>query len=175
MPLCNRSHPDRVGITCDQQEGNHQRCSGFVAELGDYEDWLNPAYVVPKNNRKGRKGAQERLNVVATRVNLADRVGPPDMRRERLGPIRRTWDERERQLVMDAIIAVAKRRDEFTYDDVWVELNGAVPRGDGDLYKLIRVAARRGILDSTGKVESVDEADPQRDRMIWYSLIQEKR
>lgn len=60
------------------------------------------------------------------------------------------WTLHQRTLVDHAIAAVAARLDRFTADDVWAELDGAVPVTKGLTARLL-VAARAGLISNTGE------------------------
>jgi hypothetical protein len=77
-------------------------------------------------------------------------------------------------MVMNAIIAVAKREEEFTTDAIWHALGGAVPV-TSEMIVALRLASKRGILDSTGKTVASSRKESQHDErlVVWYSLIRE--
>lgn len=188
MTACDQQHPERPTVRCEQQAEpqRHQLCTGYDAAADEYVDWANPSYEPPKT--RGRRQAQQHLEEVATRVVPDIRVQPTSAETAVPGSVgiakgfaesaraARRWDDKEKQLVLDAIIAVAKREDEFTTDAVWRELNGAVPVTKG-MTAMLRLADRRGILISTGKTTISDrggEHDHGQRLTVWASLIQQK-
>jgi hypothetical protein len=189
MPTCDQPHSTISGVRCENPEGNHRLCTGYDAVGDTYTDWPNPSYEPPKN--RSRKGAQAHLEDVATRVAPDIRVSPASASANASVPAptgfakglaesqraARRWDEREKRLVLDAIIAVAKREDEFTTDAIWAELNGTVPVTKG-MTAMLRIADRQGILLSTGKTTSSTrggEHDHGQRLTIWCSLIKGQR
>ena len=181
MPACQQPHPDYPSLLCEQQGENHRLCTGYHAEGDEFLDWENPSYQPPKN--RTRKGAQAHLEAVATRVAPDTRVGtaPPSSGFAK-GVQESTraagkWTEQEKVRVMDAIIAVAKRTDEFTSDAIWEELGASVPVTKG-LTAMLMLADRRGILMSTGKTEKSTrggEHDHGQRLTVWCSLIKGQR
>jgi hypothetical protein len=189
MPACAQSHPEKPSLLCDQQEGNHRLCTGYDAAGDTFLDWDNPGYAPPKS--RSRKGAQAHMEAVAARVAPDIRVQSASTSADASAPApagfakglqeseraSRRWDDREKQLVMDAIIAVAKREDEFTSDAIWAELAARVPVTKG-LTAMLMLADRRGIVMSTGKTEKSargGEHDHGQRLTIWCSLIKGQR
>jgi hypothetical protein len=185
MATCGQLHPDNSGVACQNLEGNHRLCTGYDSAAEDFVDWGNPAYEPPKN--RGRKAAQQHLETVAARVAPDIRVATASASAsaavEELTGFAKgvqesaraagRWDDTQKDLVMQAIIAVAKRENEFTSDAIWAELAGAVPVTKG-LTAMLRLANRRGVLDSTGKTtisERGGEHDHGQRLTVWYSLI----
>lgn len=185
MATCGQLHPDKSNVACQNADGNHRLCTGYDAAADEFTDWANPSYEPPKT--KGRRAAQNHLEAVATRVapdvrvatvsaNASEPINEPVGFAKGMQESARAagrWDEAQKQLVLDAIIAVAKRLDEFTSDAIWAELAGSVPVTKG-LTSLLRLAIKRGILDSTGKTAISDrggEHDHGQRLTVWYSLI----
>jgi hypothetical protein len=178
---CGQHHPSSPQVICENPSENHKLCTGYSSVDDEFLDWENPEYKVPQT--RSRKGAQQHLEDVATRVASDYRVASspplnPDSEGIAMGfsESERTanrWSEDQKQLVLNAIIAVAKENEEFTTDLVWQYLNGAVPVTKG-MTAMLRSASRKGILDSTGKTEVSSrggEHDHGQRLTIWYSLI----
>ena len=188
MAACGTPHPDNPELVCEIDPGNHRLCTGYDVGSDTYMDWENPSYEVPKT--RGRKESQEHIRAIAARVAPDIHVRPADASANAtvtapVGIARGfaesaraagRWDEDQKKAVLDAIIAVAKREDEFTTDAIWRELHGSVPVTKG-MTALLRHAVKQGILDSTGKTEISSrggEHDHGQRLTVWYSLIQEK-
>lgn len=175
---CGLAHPEHPAIRCDQR-GSHPLCSGFdtTDPFAEYMDWPNPGYVPPV--KVSRVAVKSHLAAVAAQVPPA----PPKPVRdgfpaglegsERAGE---AWDEAQKKLVDDAIAAVARAHaggGEFTSDEIWEHLAGAVPVTKGLTARLM-MAKRRGLLDSTGKT-GISERGGHHDHgqrlTLWYSLL----
>jgi hypothetical protein len=164
MP-CIQNHPVNLAIRCDNSPGNHRLCTGYDPEVDSFVDWPNPDYVAPKNHTS-RKAAHAQMEDVAARVTPELRVqGPQDLAQSKPAPDQ--WTEDQRTTVMNAIIEVARSHDEFTSAMIWERLGAAVPVTE-ELPAMMKLASRRGILDSTGKLH-------ESGLTIWYSLLKGNR
>lgn len=178
MATCGQQHETFPDVVCDSAPGNHRWHTGWRDDLDQYLDWPNTDYVPPKRHQS-RTGARQKLQEAAGRVAPATHVAPGEGIAQGLAESQRAagrWDEEQKQLVLAAIIAVAKREDEFTSDAIWNELAGRVPVTKG-LTALLMLASKRNILGSTGKTEISrrgGEHDHGQRLTVWYSLIQEK-
>lgn len=185
MAVCGQFCPENGAVSCQNPDGNHRLCTGYDSVADEFVDWSNPSYEAPKT--KGRQAAQQHLEAVAARVAPSVRVATASASASAVleasdgfakgvqesARAAGRWDDDQKQLVLDAIIAVAKRMDEFTSDAIWAELAGSVPVTKG-LTSLLRLASKRGILDSTGKTtisERGGEHDHGQRLTVWYSLI----
>lgn len=185
MAACGQVSPESSTVSCQNHDGNHRLCTGYDSAVDEFVDWPNPSYEAPKT--KGRRAAQQHLEAVAARVapnvrvvsaspSAGAAVDAPTGFAKGLQESARAaerWDDDQKQLVMNAIIAVAKREGEFTSDAIWAELAGSVPVTKG-LTSLLLLASRRGVLDSTGKTMISDrggEHDHGQRLTVWYSLV----
>lgn len=167
------AHPERPRVTCDSTVNNHEICSGWDEDIQDYVDWSNALYEPPKRVSSGTR-LNEKLSEMAQRVEPAERV--QDGIQAGLEASKRaadTWTEDQRKQVFDAIVAVAKRKDEFTTDEVWAELAGKVPVTKG-MTAMLRVAVKRDVIGNTGKT-AISERGGKHDHgqrlSVWYSLV----
>lgn len=167
------AHPEQAQIVCDSTVKNHQLCSGWDEGTQEYVDWPNELYEPPKKVSSGAK-LYDKLSEMAQRVKPAERVQDGiEAGMEASKRAADTWTEEQRQQVMDAIIAVAKREDEFTTDAIWAELDGKVPVTKG-MTAMLRLAVKRNVLGNTQKT-TISERGGKHDHgqrlTIWYSLI----
>lgn len=85
----------------------------------------------------------------------------------------RKWSPQEARLVDEAIRRVALALDEFTADDVWHELNGAVPVTKGLTARLV-AAQRAGVIRSTDRVRRANRGgahDHAQRLTVWEGLL----
>lgn len=169
------AHPERPEVVCDNSAANHAECSGWDPAAEGYIDWPNPDYTASKAV-KGKP--TERLRAMAARTAPAPRAGeltgfPAGVEGSERAATR--WTDEQVALVDQAICAVAlrhRRGGEFTSDEIWAELNGAVPVTKGLTARLMR-AQRQGLIDTTGKF-AISERGGHHDHgqrlSIWYSL-----
>lgn len=83
------------------------------------------------------------------------------------------WTKTERDLVDQAIRAVATMLDEFTADDVWTELAGRVPVTKGLTARLM-VARRAGLIAQTGRftvAQRGGDHDHAQRLTVWRSTV----
>lgn len=182
MEPCNQSHPEAPTIVCDQAADNHYWHTGWDTHSEEYVDWKNLDYVPPKRQQKADARAQ--VQEIATRVAPDPRVGtdpPAELSGFAAGVegserAARKWNEAEKTQVFEAIRRVAERQEEFTSDEVWAELDGAVPITKG-LTSVLLLASRRGICDSTGKTrisQRGGDHDHGQRLTIWWSALARK-
>lgn len=84
----------------------------------------------------------------------------------------RKWTDKEKTLVDEAIEIVASNHAEFTADEVWRCLDGAVPVTKGMASRL-NMAARRGVIESTGRTTVArrgGDHDHAQRLNIWRSM-----
>lgn len=181
MSTCTNRHPEHPQIVCENTAplSHHPLCTGFdhADLMAEWVDWPNPDYVPPV--KLPRSSAQSRLKALAGRIpdqeTLPDRAGFSAGLRGSAKAAGR-WDDAQKRRVMAAIDAVAKRHaggGEFTSDEIWAELDGAVPVTKG-LTALLMRARKNGVLDSTGHTEiSRRGGDHDHGQRLtrWYSLL----
>lgn len=170
MASCGQRNPEHPGLSCELEEGNHPLCTGYDADAGVFRDWENPLYEKPKRQRGANQDVRETLRELAAKVEIAPTTLGREAPAEDETPAR--WTENQKAYVLKAIIAVAERLDEFTADDIWDELNGAVPLNNG-MTPMLKLASKRGIADTTGKKVTTrrDSSGKGKSRTVWYSLI----
>jgi hypothetical protein len=164
------------GATCDIKTPNHRLCTGRGPDRA-YVDWSNADYIAPV--KKSRAKASKELLSVAGRVAKPTRA--TDAPQEPLegfaagleGSERAAtrWDEHQKALVDDAIIIVASKRaggGTFTTDDVWAQLNGAVPVTKGMTGRL--TAAEIENTKQTVISDRGGEHDHGQRLTVWRSL-----
>lgn len=166
-------HPVQTQIICDNTVNNHQTCTGWDETADDYVDWPNELYEPPKKVSSGAR-LHDRLSEMARRVEPAERVESGiQAGMEASQRAADTWTEEQREQVFSAIVAVAKREDEFTTDAVWAELDGKVPVTKG-MTAMLRLAVKRDVIGNTGKT-AISERGGKHDHgqrlSIWYSLV----
>jgi hypothetical protein len=177
---CGELHPDYADIVCDVTVPAHPWHRGWSVAVDSYVDWENPSYVPPV--KTDRKAAAGKLKEMATRVasapTTADDEPPSGFSAGLAGSEQaaRRWTDDEKATVLGAIIAVARRLDEFTTDDIWDELAGRVPVTKG-MTAMLKSADRKDILGNTGKTV-ISQRGGQHDHgqrlTVWYSLIKTK-
>lgn len=82
------------------------------------------------------------------------------------------WTPDEARLVTLAIARIARRGEEFTADDVWHELNGAVPVTKGLTARLV-AAQRAGLIANTERTTKANRGghhDHAQRLTIWQGL-----
>jgi hypothetical protein len=172
--LCGQAHPGDPAIRCELRPGNHPECTGFNRTIADFVDWVNPGYVA-KPSKAGRQATQEKLAAVARQVAPVTTSG---FTKGVQGSTRAAerWSEAQKVQVDLAIRAVAERHrrgGEFTTDDVWAQLAGAVPVTKGMTARLM-VAVNHRIIDTTGKTvvsRRGGNHDHGQRLSVWYSLL----
>lgn len=161
-PECPSTHPT-LGSACSMRNTNHPLCTDGT------NDWDNPGFVAKVEKKAGKA----RLREIATQVPAVTSVLEEGAAEAAAGS-RRAADalsDEQRVLVATAIDAVAARLDEFTVDDVYDELDGAVPINKG-IGAMMRLAIKRDVVGSTGKrAPSQRGRDTTRDLTVYYSLI----
>lgn len=139
--------------------------------MDQWVDWPNEAYVEPATMSPAE--ARSRIQEMAARVAPADRVKElvsDSQERPADG-----WDDEQRRLVFDCIVAVATRHDEFMMDDVWDELAGRVPVVQSAMQKAFALASRRDVLGHTGKQGASSRRAGGQMWEVWFSLIWDSR
>jgi len=177
---CGELHPDFADIVCDVTVPAHPWHRGWSVAVDAYVDWQNDAYVPPV--KKDPAAVAGKLKEMAGRVAPAPHVDddePPSGFAAGLAgseQAARRWTDDEKAIVLGAIIAVAKRLDEFTTDDIWDELAGRVPVTKG-MTAMLKSADRKDILGNTGKTVISNRGgkhDHGQRLTVWYSLLKKK-
>lgn len=170
--------PDGHTAWCEIKTPNHPECTGWCEECAEYVDWANPDFIPSKRLRTSPRAVMREM---ASHVAPAPTVGaavlsgfPAGEQGSERASAR--WNEDQKKLVDAAILAVATRHakgGEFTTDEIWDELAGAVPVTKGLTARLMR-AVRAGVMDKTGKT-AVSERGGHHDHGqrlgVWYSLL----
>lgn len=171
-------HPTEPEVRCTITADNHPECTGWSPSIGNYVDWPNPDHV-PSRAIRGKPTSK--LREMAGRVASAPRV--TDGFQAGLEGSQRAatrWTDMQKDLVDRAIRAVAVAHAggaEFTADEVWDQLDGAVPVTKGLTARLIRAEHRHLILN-TGKTEISHRGghhDHGQRLAIWCSLVEKVR
>jgi len=132
-------------------------------------DWANPGYV-PKVAKKAGKAKLAAMAAQIPRAASALHEGTAEAVAGSQAAADALSDE-QKALVASAIDAVAKRLDELTVDDVYDELDGAVPINKG-IGAMMRLAIKRDVLGNTGKrAPSQRGRDTTRELTLYYSLV----
>lgn len=82
-------------------------------------------------------------------------------------------NEAWKQVAYAALVAVARRKAVFTADCVWLALHDAKPvtHEPSALGPLFRIAARKGLIQKTGRLVPTTQSQRHRDLTEWRSLI----
>lgn len=174
---CGNPHPENLSA-CEIKVLNHRTCTGWATSRNEYVDWENSEYRAPEP-KLSKKASRERIKTLAAKVPQKA-PGPAQSGfaagLEGSESAARVWDDDQKALVDAAILAVCRRHaggQEFTTDEIWDELAGAVPVTKG-LTSRLRRAQNLGHLDSTGKTK-ISERGGHHDHgqrlTLWYSLI----
>ena len=172
--LCGQAHPNIAALRCELRAGNHPECTGFDQNRDDFVDWANPGYTA-KPHSLGRQATREKLASIAGQVAPVTTSG--FVKAERGGThAAEYWTDAQKTQVDEAIRAVAERHrggGEFTTDDVWAHLAGAVPVTKGMTARLM-VAVNHRIIDTTGNTvvsQRGGNHDHGQRLSVWYSLL----
>lgn len=170
---CGNHHPERSGVVCDAKANNHPLCSGFDPQESDYVDWANPGYVEVKKTSATKQETRHKLADIASRVRAEKPVEGFAAGMQASEQAADKWTPEQKQTVWTAIRTVAKTRYEFTADEIWQELDNAVPVTKG-LAALLNRAVAKGILMNTRqKVVSSRKGEHGHAQTlsVWRSLI----
>lgn len=81
-------------------------------------------------------------------------------------------NEAWKQNAYAALVAVSRRKEFFTSDDVWEELEGTTAKthAPSAIGPLFRIAARKGLIQKTNQSLPTVQTQRHRDLTVWRSL-----
>ena len=102
--------------------------------------------------------------------------GSTEAEQARLDAIQRAHEHANavwRETAYAAVLACARRFRVFTADSVWAELKGAAPttHNPSALGPLFLIAARKGLIQKTGRLVPTVATQRHRDLTEWRSLV----